>query len=61
MKSPAILNLEATGLSKPIRKHLKIRKYGQDWEDAQVVMSIVLLNLAGGDCVDDIKILEAAE
>lgn len=59
---PIYLDLaKAIGLSKSIRKHLKIRKDGQGWEDAQVVMSIILLNLAGGDCVDDIKILEADE
>ena len=26
-----------------------------------MVLSLVLLNLAGGDCVDDLKILEADE
>ena len=26
-----------------------------------MVMSLILLNLAGGDCVDDLKILEADE
>ena len=38
-----------------------MRKGGQGWTDSQVVLSLVLLNLAGGDCVDDIKILEADE
>jgi hypothetical protein len=36
-----------------------VRRYSQGWEDSQVVMSLILLNLAGGDCVDDMKILEA--
>jgi hypothetical protein len=31
----------------------------QGWTDAQVIMSLVLLNLAGGDCVDDLEHLEA--
>ena len=48
-----------TGLSKSIEKHLKVRKGGQGWTDSQVVLSLALLNLAGGDCLDDIKILEA--
>jgi hypothetical protein len=39
--------------------HLKVRKGGQGWTDSQIVLSLVLLNLAGGDCVDDIKTLEA--
>jgi len=45
-------------LSKSVQKHLNVRKDGQGWTDAQVVISLVLLNLAGGDCVDDLAILE---
>ncbi|MBW2544829.1 MAG: IS1380 family transposase [Deltaproteobacteria bacterium] len=57
---PTYLDLiQATGLSKSIEKHLKVRKGGQGWTDSQMVLSLVLLNLAGGDCVDDIKMLEA--
>jgi len=57
---PIYLELaRAIGLSKSIEKHLKVRKGGQGWTDSQIVLSLVLLNLAGGDCVDDIKILEA--
>ncbi len=57
---PLYLDLaEVIGLSKSIQKHLKLRKGSQGWTDSQVVLSIVLLNLAGGDCVDDLKILEA--
>ena len=47
------------GMSKSIQRHLKIRESGQGWTDNQIVLSLVLLNLAGGDCVDDIKMLEA--
>lgn len=57
---PLYLDLaEVIGLSKSIQKHLKIRTGSQGWTDTQVVLAIVLLNLAGGDCVDDLKILEA--
>ena len=57
---PAYLDLaKVIGLSKSIRKHIKVRKSGQGWTDSQMVLSIVLLNLAGGDCVEDIKVLEA--
>ena len=38
---------------------IKVRKGGQGWTDSQIVLSLVLLNLAGGDCVDDVKIIEA--
>jgi len=57
---PAYLDLiQAIGLSKSIEKHLKVRNGGQGWTDSQIVLSLVLLNLAGGDCVADIKMLEA--
>lgn len=56
---PAYLDLaEVIGLSKSIQKHLRVRKGGQGWTDSQMVLAIVLLNLAGGDCVEDIKVLE---
>jgi hypothetical protein len=59
---PVYLDLaEVIGLSKSIQKHLKIRDNSQGWTDSQMVLSLVLLNLAGGDCVDDLKIREADE
>ena len=33
----------------------------QGWTDEQMVMSLVLLNVAGGDCVDDLRVLEGDE
>ena len=30
----------------------------QGWTDEQIVLSLILLNLAGGNCVDDLRILE---
>jgi hypothetical protein len=59
---PVYLDLaKVIGLSKSIQKHLKIREKTQGWTDSQMVLSLVLLNLAGGECVDDLKILEADE
>jgi len=59
---PLYLDLaKVIGLSKSIQQHLKIRKKSQGWTDSQVVSSLVLLNLAGGSCVEDLKILEADE
>ncbi len=59
---PVYLDLaKVIGLSKSIQKHLKVRENSQGWTDSQMVLSLVLLNLAGGDCVDDLKILEADE
>ena len=48
-------------LSKSVRNHIRFREDTQGWTDAQVIMSLILLNLAGGDCVDDLNILEADE
>jgi hypothetical protein len=57
---PAYLDLaRVMGISKSISQHLKVRGDGQGWTDSQMVMSLVLLNLAGGDCVEDIKVVEA--
>jgi len=51
----------AAGLYESVRKHIQIREDGQGWADSQVIMSLILLNLAGGDCVEDLNILEADE
>jgi len=39
-----------------IAKHLQVKVRG--WTDEQIVLSLILLNLAGGDAVDDIDTLE---
>jgi len=49
------------GVGDCIRAHVHVRKSDQGWTDEQAVLSLILLNLAGGDCVDDIKILEKDE
>jgi len=59
---PTYLDLaSATGLVGSIDKHLRIRTGEQGWTDRQIVLSLIALNLAGGDCVDDIEKLEADE
>jgi hypothetical protein len=60
---PTYLDLaQAAGLRDAIGRHLGVRKKGaQGWTDSQVVMALILLNLAGGDCVADIEQLEADE
>ena len=58
---PVYLDLaHVMGLSRSVHRHLAVRA-GRGWTDAQVVTSLVLLNLAGGTCVDDLDILEADE
>ncbi len=57
---PVYLDLaKILGLAEAVREHVKARQNKQGWMDAQVVMSLVLMQLAGGDCVEDLKILEA--
>jgi hypothetical protein len=58
---PVYLDLASVlGLGDYIRTHMQVRQ-GQGWTDEQVILSLVLLNLAGGDCVDDLKLLEKDE
>jgi len=60
---PAYLDLvQAAGLRDAIFRHLRVRSdSSQGWSDHQIVMALILLNLAGGDCVADIEKLESDE
>ena len=61
---PAFLDLTAvSGLRESIGRHVQVRggSRGQGWTDAQQVMALVLMNLAGGDCVDDLRTLSKDE
>jgi hypothetical protein len=60
---PAYLDLaQAAGLRDSICRHLTIcSDKAQGWSDHQIVMALILLNLAGGDCVADLDKLEADE
>jgi hypothetical protein len=50
---PVYLDLmHAMGLPEQIGRHLQVKHRG--WTDAQVVLSLMLLNIAGGDCVEDL-------
>jgi len=50
------------GLADSIRRHMRVcARRTQGWTDAQIVMPLVLLNLTGGDCVDDLRMLEGDE
>lgn len=59
---PVYLDLaHVLGLTRSIRKRMSVRRGGQGWTDAQVVMSLILLNLAGGSAVDDLKVFQEDE
>jgi len=59
---PAYMDLAAAaGLRDSVARHVHVREGSQGWTDAQQVSSLVLLNVAGGDCVDDLRKLEKDE
>ena len=59
---PIYLDLASVlGVADSIRAHVHVRTSDQGWTDEQAILSLILLNLAGGDCVDDIRILEKDE
>ena len=47
----------ACGLAKAIREHVHVAGR-QGWVDLQMVLAVVFLNLAGGDCIADVERLE---
>ena len=57
---PLYLDLaSALGLFGSIGTHMHIKSEG--WTDSQIILTLILLNLAGGDSVDDVNILEKDE
>ena len=59
---PLYLDLAAAmGVSQSIEKHVRVRVGEQGWTDVQVVMGLILLNLAGGEHVEDLRRLEEDE
>jgi len=49
------------GLGALVAQHMPARGDGQGWQDADVVMALVLLNLAGGEHVSDLELLRRDE
>jgi hypothetical protein len=49
--------IEASGLGAAIRRHVRVAG-GQGWLDIQMVLAVIFVNLAGGDCVEDVERLE---
>lgn len=49
------------GLGKAIEKRLKVRSGGQGWSDSETVMALILLNLADGQGLSDLDVLEGDE
>lgn len=51
--------ISACKLWKSFEHHVHARSGRQGWTDSQVCIALILLNLAGGDCVRDIRTLES--
>jgi hypothetical protein len=60
---PTYLDLaQVARLSESVRSYVRVRPGGgQGWSDEEMVRALVLLKLAGGDCVADINVLEGDE
>jgi hypothetical protein len=48
-----------SGLLRSIERHVKARGGIQGWTDAESIVSLMMLNLVGGECVADINRLES--
>ena len=56
---PLYLELaQVSGLRDAIRRRVRVAG-SQGWDDVQVVVALALLQLAGGEAVDDLRLLEA--
>ncbi len=49
------------GLRRMMAEKVRAVDGEQGWTDDQMIMALVLLNLAGGDCVEDLRVLEGEE
>lgn len=59
---PLYLDLmERLGLREEVEKDIGARVGMQGWSDFEVIGSLMLLNVAGGDCVEDLDVLESDE
>ena len=57
---PIYLDLaHVVGLRDSISEHVQVRNGSQGWTDAQMLTTLILLNLAGGQCVEDLEKLES--
>jgi hypothetical protein len=48
---------QACGLPQIVEEQMQLKIQG--WMDSQIILSLLLLNIAGGDCVEDINRLES--
>ena len=48
-----------SGTVRSIERNVKARQADQRWTDAENILTLVMLNLVGGDCVQDVGKLES--
>ena len=53
--------LHVSGLKSSVERCVGLRRGGQGWTDSQIVSSLILLNLAGGESVSDLDVLDKDE
>ena len=58
---PYLELIHVSGLKSSVERRVGLRECGQGWTDSQIVTSLILLNLAGGESVSDLDILEKDE
>ena len=51
--------LSALGMIRSLREGLDPGKVSKGWGVSDVLIALILVNLAGGDCVDDLNVLNA--
>ena len=57
---PLVLEtLRALGLDEAIAQHVHVRERQSGYTEAEKIEALVLLLAAGGDCLDDIAVLQA--
>ncbi len=52
---------QVAGLPQSFRRHVGVKEGKRGWTDGQMITSLALLNLAGGESVDDLRVLEKDE
>jgi len=56
---PIYLDLaHLVGLRDSIAEHVQVRSGSQGWTDARMLTTLILLNLAGGQCIEDLEKLQ---
>ena len=45
--------MQAAGLRSSVERHVRPRERGQGWTDSEMIISLMLLNLAGGESVSE--------